>query len=691
MIGADSSRNDLRRRTWYAAVAVVALVGAVAVWLLATRTFQYHSLNHDEGVYLQQAAMVLDGQLFLEPPVEGVFRPWFFVEDGDRLYPKYAPVPAAIFALGELVWSYRIALPAIAAAILALVALVVREAFDRRTGIAAAVAVLCSPLFLLDTAMFLPYAPTTMLNLAFAYSYFRADRTDDSRWAAGAGAAIGLAFFARPYTAVLFAAPFILHACWTIRRDPRAALPRQLATAALGLAGVALALSYNAVVTGSPLVFPYQAFAPLDGPGFGHREILGHEADYTVELALRSNALVLRSFATEWIAGGFLGAAAAAVGFAATVRRGLSPRQAVLAAVAPSVVVGNVFFWGNFNILGALEVAGDGLIATHGPYYHFDLLVPFAAFGAVGALALGRGLRRTADRRLTPRVARATLVVALLVSALAVGGVTAVTFDEKVDRNAAVTDTYDRVYDPLEDAPDDRSVVFLPTPYGDWLNHPFQPFRNDPDFDGQRVYALDERPFAVADTYPDRSLYRFAYRGAWSPQAGSPHASRLQPVDHVAGDAVRLNATVAVPDAASGATVTVTAANGSDTAVASNASGPTSLRVTVTDDTVRVQGTGGDVDASLPVADREDVTLTVFVDRGPGSSFSYRFELPVRTTGDTVDALTPRVERCTAIRDCGGEAAYIPTESPGDTGVDVQTELVALEDDETDSTEPTND
>nr|WP_049895424.1 glycosyltransferase family 39 protein [Halopiger xanaduensis] len=674
----------MNRRTWYAAVAVVALVGAVAVWLLATRTFQYHSLNHDEGVYLQQAAMLLDGNLFLEPPVEDAFRPWFFVEDGDRLYPKYAPVPAAIFALGELVWSYRLALPAIAAAILALVALVVREAFDGRTGIAAAVAVLCSPLFLLESAVYLPYAPTTMCNLAFAYCYFRADRTDDVRWAAGAGAAIGLAFFARPYTAVLFAAPFIVHACWTLWRDPRAALPRQLATATLGLAGVALALAYNAVVTGSPLVFPYQAFAPHDGPGFGHRQILGHEAEYTVELALRSNALVLRSFATEWIAGGLLGAAAAAVGFVATVRRGLSPRQAVLAGVAPSVVVGNVFFWGNFNILGALEVADDGLIATHGPYYHFDLLVPFAAFGAVGALALATGLRRTLRRRtLTPRVARATLVAVLLVGALAAGGVTAASFDEKVDRNAAATDTYERVYEPLEDAPapDERAVVFLPTPYGDWLNHPFQPFRNDPDFDGQRVYALGDRPFAVADAYPDRSLYRFAYRGAWSPQAGSPHASRLQPVDHVAGDAVRLNATVAVPDAASGATVTLTAADGSATSVASNASGSTSLWVTVTNDTVSVRGDGGNVDDSLPVADREDVTLTVFVDRGPGSSFSYRFELPVRTDGDAA-ALTPRVERCTAIRDCGGEAAYIPDESPDGTGGDVRTDLVALEGDE---------
>ncbi|WP_049988931.1 ArnT family glycosyltransferase [Natrinema salifodinae] len=667
----------MRRRTWRAAVAAVSLAGAVAVWLFATNLFPYHSLNHDEGVYLQQAAMLLDGRLFLRPPVEEVFRPWFFAEDGGRLYPKYAPVPATIFALGELVGAPRLALAGIAAAVLALVALVVREVFDRRTGIAAAVIVLCSPQFLIETAVFLPYAPTAMLNLAFAYCYLRADRTGDRRWAGAAGAVVGLAFFARPYTAVLFAAPFVVHACWTLRRDFRAALPRQAATAALGLAGVGLALAYNAVVTGSPLLFPYEAFAPLDGLGFGHRQILNHETDYSAGLALRSNGLVLSAFVTEWIAGGVLGAAVAAVGFGVAVRRGLSPRQSVLAGQLLTIPVGNVYFWGNYNLLGNLDRAGDGLIATHGPYYHFDLLLPFAAFAAVGALALVAALRRTADRHLSPGAARAALVAALLVSGLAVGGVTAATLDGKIDRNAAATDTYERVYGPLEGDSIDRSeraVVFLPTPYGDWLTHPFQALRNDPDFDGQRVYAIDERPFAVVDEYPDRSLYRLAYRGTWSPTAGSPSDARLQPVEHASGSAVELNATVAVPARSESLTATVATNDTSATYVAENVSDETTVRLTATDGAVRVRGADWNADGEpIPLSERDDVRITVFVDRGPGGSFSYRFELPVRADDGTVRALTPRVERCTAIRDCGGEAAYVPDGAPN--GVSVRTEL----------------
>ncbi|OAQ52409.1 hypothetical protein HTG_12360 [Natrinema mahii] len=668
----------MRRRRWRVAVALVALVGAVTVWLLATRTFPHHSLNHDEGVYLQQASMLLEGQLFVRPPVEEAFRPWFFVEDGARLYPKYSPVPAAIFALGELAGGYRLALAGIGAAIPALVALVVREVFDRRTGLVAAVAVLCSPLFLIDTALFLPYAPTAMLNLAFAYAYLRADRTGELRFAGAAGAAIGLAFFARPYTAVLFAAPFIAHACWTLWRDHRAALPRQAATAAFGLVGVGLALAYNAVVTGSPLVFPYEAFAPLDGLGFGRRRILEHEIEYTVGLALRSNALVLRSFFTEWLVGGLLGAGLAAAGVGVAVRRDRSPREAILAGQLLTISVGNVYFWGNFNILGDIDRAGTGLIATHGPYYHFDLLLPVAAFAAVGALALFDVVRRRADRSLSPQGARAAVVAAVLVCALAVGGVTATTLEGKLERNEAVTETYDRVYDPLEDgAIEEPAVVYLPTPYGDWLAHPFQALRNDPGFDGERVYALDERPFDVADAYPDRSLYRFAYRGTWAPQAGSPQGARLQRVDRVAGETVALNATVGVPETAGSVSATITTDEESATYVADDVSSPLATRVVVTDGEVQLRGAAWNATDSLAADERDDVTLTVFVDRGPGNSFSYRLELPVRADDGTVEALTPRVERCSGIRDCGGEAAYLPESAPD--GTFVRTDLTTPE------------
>ncbi|MFW5905268.1 MAG: ArnT family glycosyltransferase [archaeon] len=654
----------------------IALVGAVVVWSISTQVFPYHSLNHDEGVYLQQAAMLLEGQLNLWPPVEDVFRPWFFVEDGDRLYPKYSPVIAAMFALGELLAGYRLALVGIAAANLALVVGVVREVFDPPTGVIAGAFVLTSPLFLVDSSVFLPYAPTTALNLLFAYGYFRADRTGERAWAAVAGVAVGLAFFARPYTAVLFAVPFVGHALWTLSRDWRGAIDRSGITASIGMIGVATTLAYNAATTGSAWVFPYQAFAPQDGPGFGHKELLAHEIQYTPELALEANRTVLSLFFGEWIAGGIAGAVLAGVGVVWASRQFRSPRAAVIAGLFVSVPVGNVFFWGNFNILGDVDRAGDGLVAVLGPYYHFDLLLPTAAFAAAGILWASRFLYRRLDDRFDPRLARTAFVLVLLAGASVFGPITATDVNERIERNAAATDTYERAYEPFEDGPPENSVVLLPDPYGDWLNHPFQPLRNDPGYDGPVLYALDERPFTVVDQFPDRRLYRYSYRGAWSPAAGSPEATQLERVRAVSGERVIYESTVGIPEGAVDVTARVATEDGSAYYVAPNVSDSLDVDLRMANGTVHVAGDFEAMDAeSLSIEGRETVRLTVFVDYGHGSAFSYQMELPVEASEDDVRALSPRIERCSDVRTCGGEAAYIPEASPD--GVFVRDELTA--------------
>jgi hypothetical protein len=96
--------------------ALLAVLAGAVVFLVASELFPYHSSNHDEAVYLQQAELLLAGQLNLYPAVPDAVRPWFFVEDGDRLYPKYTPVPAAMFAAAKaLTGEYRVALAGVAA------------------------------------------------------------------------------------------------------------------------------------------------------------------------------------------------------------------------------------------------------------------------------------------------------------------------------------------------------------------------------------------------------------------------------------------------------------------------------------------------------------------------------------------------------------------------------------------------
>ncbi|EMA49594.1 ArnT family glycosyltransferase [Halococcus thailandensis] len=650
----------------------LALIGGLAVWIVSTELFPYLSLNHDEGVYLQQASMLLDGQLFLRPPVPESFRPWFFVGSEQGFYPKYAPVAAAMFALGRLAGDYTLALVAIAAANVALLAIVVAETFRhegrqfaRAAGLLAGGLVLFSPLFLINSSTFLSYAPTTLWNLLFAAAYLRADRTGNRALAAVAGLAIGIAFFSRPYTAVLFATPFVVHALWTLR-DGRDAVIRNGLTAAGGLLGVGVALGYNAFLTGDPFTFPYAAFAPLDGIGFGKRAILGHAKQYTPTLALTANAKVLATFFGRWGIAGVLGTALAACGTVLAIvvpRNRLHARTAVLAGLFVSIPVGNVLFWGNFNILGDLEESGTGLIAFLGPYYHFDLLVPTAAFAAYAGLRGALRLSRLLRARFDARQASVALAVCLLVAGVALAGVTASAASEPLERNGNVTGEYEQAYQPFENRSLANALVFLPTTYGRWLSHPFQALRNDPGFGGDAVYALAERQFAVVDAYPNRSYYRYVYDGSWSPTTGDASEGALRPITVRSGDRLAVDGEFGIPG--SPESVTVRLANGDNQTyyTTTRDNGTLDLRL-VADERARLRGEITPVNGSSIPLTGDTLTLSVFVDRGPTGGFGYRVELPFDRSGTTIRALTPTKEVCPTYR-CGGGRGVVNGTSDG--------------------------
>lgn len=650
---------------------------ALTIFLVASDLFPYHSANHDEAVYLQQAAMLLEVQLTLQPPVEDAFRPWFFVERGDTLYPKYAPVPAAIFAIPLAMGFPRLALAGVAAAIVGLTYAITREVFDERTGLLAGALLLTSPLFVLDTATFLPYAPTTALNLGFAYAYLRAERdtTDHHRirWAGLAGLCIGLAFFARPYTALLFAAPFIAHALWTLAREagrvkrPHLSLTalqrRRGATATVGLLGVGLALTYNWATTGTPLVFPYQAFAPLDGLGFGYREILGHGVQYTPSLALTVNARVLSAYLLGWAPLGALGSILAATGVLATRDR-WDWRRSLVAGVFVAVALGNIYFWGNLNILGAIETPGDGLISILGPYYHYDLLLPTSAFAARGLIWSATRIRTYIETTLESPFVRPALALVLVFTLVVSGAATTMAYEDPVSRNAGITAEYDRAYAPFTDGsgPPTQSVVFLPEPYGPWLNHPLQALRNDPGFEGTTVYALHENEFDVVDTYPDRRLYRYVYRGTWYPLDGSHVTATLQPLSVARGGTVRVDAALELPTDATSTSLRLSTTTDHGYYAAPVTGDVQELTLHVNESRAWVSGTGIEATntPTITVQQRDTVVLVVNVNT-EGDGFTYRLVLPVSTTEDGQRrTLTPELEVCTVPQLCGGASAYIP-------------------------------
>ncbi|RAW45397.1 hypothetical protein DQW50_09645 [Halorubrum sp. 48-1-W] len=712
------------------AVVLVVVATGVLTFVIATTLFRYHSVNHDEGVYLTQAVMLLSGQLEIHAgPLADAVRPWFFVEDGGRLYPKYNPVPAAMYAVSlALFGEPRVTLAAVAAGNALLVYLLGSTVFDRRVGLAAAVCFVASPLAIVTSSVFLPYAPTTFLNLLFAVAYLRGVRSRSLPLAGVAGVAIGLAFFARPYTAVLFATPFILHALVRVAVAVRQVvatrdggippLPgpvrRHGLTALFGTLFVGVTLAYNLRMTGSPLTFPYEAFAPMDGPGFGERRILGHSEEYTPSLALRSNGYGLWYLATRWVVAGPLGTALALAGSGLTARRWLSGRRVfggdegrdgegrgghgdgdtpadrrfertaglLLGGVVVSVVVGNLFFWGTNNLLATFSDPTNGLIAGFGPFYHFDLLVPLSVFGGVAVVAAVRMLARVRVRlasRATPGTARAVVVAVAVLALLGGAFAAAGAAEAPLDRHADQADKYETAYEPIESATFDDDLVFVPTPYGEWLNHPFQPLRNAPGLDGEVVYALDRDPeedFAVIDAYPDRELRRYAYRGEWTPDPNRHVAPKLEPLDVREGARIDAETTVGVPDRVRRAVVRLETVRGDGEAEyeVRDPEGSLTADWSLTPEGVRLAGAP---DATAPVDPAGDeVIVTVTLVDPAGSTFTYRTETTVRATDGRVEAVWPP-ERfvCPLVAECGTEGTYLPDDP------DAHPEWVAFETD----------
>ncbi|WP_224332222.1 glycosyltransferase family 39 protein [Haloprofundus halobius] len=707
----DSDESSLRRRGFAVGVLGLSLLAAVVVGWLVTDLFAYYSVNDDEAVYLTQAAMLLEGHLFLRPgALAEVVRPWFFVvDDGGetlRMYGKYSPAVPAVFALSRaLTGGYAAALVVVAAGSVALVAVLGRMAFDERVGLLAGAFVLASPLFLFTSSVYLAYAPTTFLNLCFAVAYVRAVREESSRWALVAGVAVGAAFFARQFTAVLFAAPFIVHSLAVLLRAfgtdrLRGTLVRTAAVAVPGLAFVALTLGYNAVTTGDPLLFPYEVFAPRDGLGFGEREILGYVVDYTPELAATVTVEALTMLFTGWVAAGSVGTLLAAVGVGVTAvrwRRAGAPAapgpadrsshgvRALLLGVGVSVAVGNAYFWGTHNGLA------NGLFELLGPYYHFDLLVPFGVFAAAGVVGVADAVYGALAERRNRRVARLAVVGLLLVSAPVVVAAEASVVADPYEENRLRTDTLATTYEPFERVEFDRALVFVPDPYGDWQNHPFQSLRNDPGFDGDAVYALDEGPdrdFETLDAVGNRTPYRFTYRGAWT-GAVEPVDPELQRLELLRGDRVDAETTVGVPAGSTSVSVRVETERGyARYAVAAFDAGDGADDVpvewTVTPDGARVtnlERAGGDTDGpSVPLpSNASEVDLVVTFGGPAGESVTYRQELTVDREGGEIRALWPPETRvCRLQTECGREGTWVGPDGDYLDGVSVATNATAV-------------
>jgi hypothetical protein len=356
---------------------------------------------------------------------------------------------------------------------------------SQRAALFGTLALVLSPLFLLQSTTFLPYLSNLTLLLAFAVLLVRGARRASMAAVFAAGFFASLAFWSRPFDALLFGAPVVVWAVYrTSRNAGRGVALRVVSVFVVGaIPGLVGFFAYNALATGDPFELPFRLLDQSDTLGLGRHRFIGNApyVNFTPRLATEAtyrNILLLLS----WSFGSMVLVALAVVGF---VRGRTLVGRWLLVAMALVWPAGYFFFWGSYNYIFLWD--GGRFL---GPYYYLPMLVPLAIAAGIGFDGLLRVSRPLA-------MLAVVLAIALSVPVVA----------RTIPDNQQRTDTREVVMGAVRDATaGERTFLVLPAVWGPLLQHPMSFLRNTEGLDGRRVYALDIGPktLDVAEDFRDR-------------------------------------------------------------------------------------------------------------------------------------------------------------------------------------------
>jgi hypothetical protein len=582
---ADAPADDPAARdpSWFTRVTarprvVVATSAVIAgTWaLIGSRVvFPFLSNDHDEAVYLLQANAIEHGHLFPKAGAQPeAFWPWLTALHGHHFIPKYAPVYPTMLAIGR--WTFgteRAALAMIAAGVIIMTYLLATEILDdRRHAALASVFMLVTPLFIVQSATFLPYSAGLLLLTSFAYCLLRGLRVNRGVWLALAGLLLGLAFFARPYDAILFMLPLAGYVIVRYRKHIRQLLGK-IGWVLLGLIPPAIAMAaFDAAATGSSLKSPFSLLDSRDTIGFGNRSMdpSNPAVKYTPGLGWTglSRHVMLTMF---WCFGGMVLVGCAVYYVQQNHWRG---RAMWLGSIAIVLPIGYLFFWGTYG------AAVWGAPWYLGPYYYMPIFAPIAILGAGGYVFFMREHRGVAQYALA-----GMLVLSLFVTGNAMRENLSFTRDDR-RLNTAITNSH------LHNA-----IVILPAFYGEKVLHPFATARNNWNTTSDVLYATDRGPTKNAETllaYASRTPYELNISGQYRESPPDPTlTSTMTRLSLVKGKVVNLAIDFRAPTSQPVIAITVSINKRTDTFVIdthSKANKHHHVDLNVTDDVTTMAG-----------------------------------------------------------------------------------------------------
>ena len=229
-------------------------------------------LTNDEQAYVFQAQLFARGELVDARGDLAEFFPSPQTQiDAGRIFSKYPPGHSALLAPGVLV-GWPLLVPRLLAALSVLLVWSLARRFGLARPVLAAWMFALSPAFLAVESLALSHGTSLPLTLVFVWCALEAldlaagQRGKALAWAALAGAALSIAFSARPVTAVAFALPV---GVLLLRERPRGSLALVASTLAGALPAACFFLWVNHALTGHALETAYGRFNDAKNSLFG--------------------------------------------------------------------------------------------------------------------------------------------------------------------------------------------------------------------------------------------------------------------------------------------------------------------------------------------------------------------------------------------------------------------------------------
>lgn len=485
-----SSHRFVGKRGLVFVVLAAGIVAALVVCWFRRDVVPDGSLNLDEIAYLSQADAIENGQFTLPAAThEPSFRPFLTSVIDDRVVFKYQPFWPVVMAAATRVGVGGTTLLAIMAFVgpCALAWFAYELTGDRRAAAVTAWLFALSPFVWAQAATFLGYHSSLVLLSVACALILRGSRVG-SLLVLVVGFGLGATgVLHRPFDAVLVVTPVAIYSTVT-----SVLLRRRVAACAVvgGIAPAVLLAMHNRATTGSITRLPFNTSGGLDMFGFGQRASfveVGLERfagiDYSVASALDTQVISLVTLPR------FLALAPLVAGLGAYAVITLRRRREVwlLEAMATTVIVGYLFWWGTGNLIHFQ------LHTSIGPAYHYPLMIPICVLAGIGASAVSRP---------SAKVVAVAVVGALVWMPVSHSAVLAAR-DAGAVRTAQLSLVRDATSAEL------NMLVLAPR-----LRSPFVRVANDHDLTNRTVVAVDreDERLELVQRFPDRDVVQIRER-----------------------------------------------------------------------------------------------------------------------------------------------------------------------------------